>query len=120
MGHGTGGPGGGEQGERVEGTLTNGGSQPGERTFAPRTPGSMTPEIGEGGRTSGHEAEGHGDGAQSRETDKRGVQDQSSENADQTGVAGGQGPEEGSGERPKAGQGDQDRPDSDYDDRGYG
>lgn len=73
----------GGQGERIEGTLTNGGSQPGERSFAPRTPGPTASEDEGGGAMSGRGQEEGG------------------------GAASGQ-------------QGDQDRPDADYDDRGYG
>lgn len=79
--------GGGEQGERVEGSLTNGGSQAGEESFAPRTPGHTAPEGEGGGAMSGRGQEEGGDRASDPEPPK---------------------------------QGDQERPDADYDDRGYG
>lgn len=77
--------GGGPQRERIEGTLTNGGSQAGERSFAPREPGHTAPEGEGGGSMSGRGQEEGGE------------------------------PTAGEGQ-----QGDQDRPDGDYDDRGYG
>lgn len=50
--------GGGAQGERIEGAPTNGGSQAGERSFAPRQPGRTGPEGERRGSMSGRGQEG--------------------------------------------------------------
>jgi hypothetical protein len=92
--------GGGAQGERIEGTLTNGGSQAGERSFAPRTPGHTAPEGEGGGTMSGRgQEEGEGYKAQFQDAEERQAREEPGENPGQVGMGGAGGAGTGGGDQ---------------------